>query len=177
MLEKTEVIKIEDKHGGGPKTEEGKAAVRLNALKHGLLSKEVLLASEDKDVFNEFRDSLIAETQPQGEIEALLVERMVSSLWRLKRAIKIETSSMQVAYEISSRKLAEDWKGEPATWVMLWTREYGQNSAWPNLSRYETTLERQFYKALHELIRLQAARRGEQPPVPVAVDVNIDRGD
>jgi hypothetical protein len=27
----------------GPKTPEGKAAVRLNALRHGLLSKEILL--------------------------------------------------------------------------------------------------------------------------------------
>ncbi len=30
----------------GPKTPEGKAAVRLNAAKHGLLSKETLLPGE-----------------------------------------------------------------------------------------------------------------------------------
>jgi len=33
----------------GPKTPEGKAAVRLNALKHGLLSREVLLPGEDEE--------------------------------------------------------------------------------------------------------------------------------
>jgi hypothetical protein len=32
----------------GPKTPEGKAAVRLNAMKHGLLSKDVLLPGEDE---------------------------------------------------------------------------------------------------------------------------------
>ena len=33
---------------GGVKTEEGKAVSKYNALKHGLLSKEVLLKSEDE---------------------------------------------------------------------------------------------------------------------------------
>jgi len=39
--------------------------------------------------------------------------------------------------------------------------------------RYETTIERQFYKALHELIRLQSARKGNNPPAPIAIDVDI----
>ena len=33
---------------GGVKTEEGKAISKYNALKHGLLSKEVLLDGEDE---------------------------------------------------------------------------------------------------------------------------------
>jgi hypothetical protein len=42
------------------------------------------------------------------------------------------------------------------------------------LSGCETTLERGLYKALHELQRLQAARRvdGNAPP-PVSIDVDI----
>jgi hypothetical protein len=42
------------------------------------------------------------------------------------------------------------------------------------LSRYETTIERSLYKALHELQRLQVARRadGDAPP-PVAIDVDV----
>jgi hypothetical protein len=36
----------------GPKTPEGKAAVRLNALKHGLLSQEILLPGEDEEALN-----------------------------------------------------------------------------------------------------------------------------
>jgi len=33
----------------GPRTPEGKAAVRQNALRHGLLSKETLLPGEDQE--------------------------------------------------------------------------------------------------------------------------------
>ena len=37
----------------GPKTPEGKAAVRLNALKHGLLANDVLLPGEDESALEE----------------------------------------------------------------------------------------------------------------------------
>lgn len=43
--------------------------------------------------------------------------------------------------------------------------------------RYETAIERQLYRALHELIRLQGARLGQKPPAPIAVDVNIGDAD
>ncbi len=39
--------------------------------------------------------------------------------------------------------------------------------------RYETSLERQFYRALHELIRIQNARNGGNPAIPLAFDVNV----
>jgi hypothetical protein len=41
------------------------------------------------------------------------------------------------------------------------------------LSRYEVTLERSLYRALHELQRLQAAREGRAVPLPAAVDVDV----
>ena len=45
------------------------------------------------------------------------------------------------------------------------------------LSRYEVTLERSLYKALHELQRLQAARDGQAVPLPVVVDVDVSVSD
>jgi hypothetical protein len=45
------------------------------------------------------------------------------------------------------------------------------------LSRYEAGIERALYKAHHELLRLQAQRRGEGGMVPHAVDVHVDGSD
>jgi hypothetical protein len=45
------------------------------------------------------------------------------------------------------------------------------------LSRYEATIERSLYKALHELQRLQAARQGNTVPPPEAVDVDVSIAD
>jgi hypothetical protein len=43
------------------------------------------------------------------------------------------------------------------------------------IGRYETSLERSLYRALHELERIRAARLGQPVPAPVAVDVTLSR--
>ncbi len=75
----------------GPKTPEGKDAVRRNALKHGLLSQEVLLPGEDEAAFKELGESLRDELQPVGELENMLVEQIIAASWRLRRLRRVET--------------------------------------------------------------------------------------
>jgi hypothetical protein len=55
----------------GPRTPEGKDAVRLNALRHGILSREILLPGEDEDALRELGERLRNELQPVGELENL----------------------------------------------------------------------------------------------------------
>jgi hypothetical protein len=74
----------------GPKTPQGKAAVRHNATKHGLLSQEVLLPEEDAAALEELGERLRAELQPVGELEGMLVDRIVSAYWRLSRLGRVE---------------------------------------------------------------------------------------
>ena len=74
----------------GPKTPEGKAAVRQNALKHGLLSQDILLPGEDKAAFEELNETLRAELEPVGELENQLVDRIVATFWRLRRLERVE---------------------------------------------------------------------------------------
>src|SRR5215217_2320315 len=74
----------------GPKTPEGKATARLNATKHGLLSQEVLLPGEDEEALKELAKRLRAELQPVGEMESLLVERIIDAVWRLRRLSRVE---------------------------------------------------------------------------------------
>ena len=88
----------------GPKTPEGKAAVRLNALKHGLLSQEILLPGEDEEALRELGEHLREELQPVGELENLLVDRIIASYWRLRRLGRVEAGIF--AWE-RSEELAE----------------------------------------------------------------------
>ena len=74
----------------GPKTPEGKDAVRLNALRHGLRSEEILLPGEDQEALRELDEHLRDELQPVGELENLLVDRIVASYWRLRRLGRVE---------------------------------------------------------------------------------------
>src|SRR5215216_5686949 len=74
----------------GPRTPEGKAAVRLNALRHGLRSEEILLPGEDEQALRELDEYLRAELQPVGELENLLIGRVVAAYWRLRRLGRVE---------------------------------------------------------------------------------------
>jgi hypothetical protein len=152
----------------GPKSPEGKAAVRLNAIKHGLLSREVLLPGEDEDALRVLAESLRAELQPVGEFEYLLVDRITSLLWRLRRLGRVEAG-------IFVCELYEHVRDpDTSTLGLAFIRDANSANAFSKLSRYETTMERGLYKALHELQRLQAARAaGGSVPPPVAVDVDF----
>src|SRR5262252_5485625 len=76
----------------GPKTPEGKAAVRLNAIRHGLLARDAVLPGEDADAFEDLWNQVRAELSPMGPIEELLVERVVNTMWRLRRLGRAETA-------------------------------------------------------------------------------------
>lgn len=149
---------------------------RLNALKHGLLSKEVLMAGEEKKVLEQLGRKLRLELTPQGELETVLVDRIISSMWRLKRAVRVETGYLQAEYEECK---ASDWgigeRNDSKTWSLVAMRQLGNSTTWLNLIRYESAIERQIYRALHELMRIQAARTGEKPVAPIALDVDMTK--
>jgi len=49
--------------------------------------------------------------------------------------------------------------------------------AFTTLSRYEAAIHRGYYRAFHELQRLQHARLGGHVPPPLALDVTVSRQD
>ena len=74
----------------GPQTRPGKAASKLNAIKHGLRAAEVVVRGEDPAEFSRALENLIDEFQPQGPLEQQLVERVATCTWRLQRLYRIE---------------------------------------------------------------------------------------
>ncbi len=74
----------------GPKSEAGRMAVRLNATRHGLLSRAPIMAGEDADEYTALCAKLADELQPRGIIEEQLTARIAGALWRLRRAAHIE---------------------------------------------------------------------------------------
>jgi hypothetical protein len=146
------------KRSTGPKTPEGKAVARLNAMKHGIFSEMTVVDFEDEDDLEVFGRRMRAELAPVGELELALADRLVSLAWRIRRLTGIEGELLE----------AGNSDRQPGCAFGGYTGEKLQR-----LNRYETTLDRQLYRTLHELQRLQAARRGETVPVPEAVDVTV----
>jgi hypothetical protein len=79
---------------GGVKSEEGKAIVKYNALKHGLLAKEAVITAgdgaENEEEFSVLLQDLKTQLAPVGSLEDMLVEKIAVAYWRLRRAYRYE---------------------------------------------------------------------------------------
>ena len=78
----------------GPKSPEGKARSRFNALKHGLKAKTLVLPGEDAEEYRGRLEAWIADLQPQNDVEQTLVERAVTLTWQLERAARAEAARL-----------------------------------------------------------------------------------
>lgn len=156
-------------HSTGPRTENGKARVASNALKHGLTGKQVVLPGEDAAEFDSFRSDLIADLAPQGALEEILAERIVADAWRLRRVPQLEAALHSRGCQMGAEEGLNLTDSVIATGSL---RMYAET--FTNLWRYEIALSRSFSRTLHELQRLQAIRAGERVPAPAAVDVDVN---
>ena len=89
------------------------------------------------------------DLEPVGWLEEILVEKMAYEYWRLGEAARIE------AVELSEDRLFKV-------------------TSIDRLSRYQTTSNRQYFQAMHELERLQRLRKGENVPAPLTLEVSHD---
>lgn len=78
----------------GPKTEVGKARSSENAIRHGVLSRKLLLPDESAADYQELLSALLGELSPIGVVEQLLVERIAVSIWRQRRMVGAETAAV-----------------------------------------------------------------------------------
>jgi len=126
----------------GPKTPEGKAAISMNALRHGLRARTVVLPGENREEFNQLCDDLQVEWNPQSRTEHFYLEQMAVSQWKLTRM------------EVGEAAIFED-AAASTTKIPLLDR----------LWQAECRLERSYARAQRELERLQNSRRPPaQPP-------------
>src|SRR5215467_10618233 len=81
----------------GPRSETGKAVSRLNATKHGLLSREVTRGDyqEDGEEYARLLDELTEQFQPEGIAEALEVQKIALAYWRKARAVRCEHGAIR----------------------------------------------------------------------------------
>ena len=79
---------------GGPKTPAGKRRSSLNALRSGLYADAVLVKGEDRDEYLRFARAVVAGLDVQTALEMAMAERVVSALWRSRRARRYEQAHL-----------------------------------------------------------------------------------
>ena len=124
-----------------------------------IFSSEILIEGESVSELDDLRNRIVKELIPSSEIESIIVDRIISSLWRLKRCLKIESqiiefeSSCIQEYEQGFFRTRKRTNKELSQLKALKITE-GKNKL-EELSKYETILERQIYKALSVLDKLR----------------------
>ena len=93
-LQRLEANRKNAQKSTGPRTAKGKAIVGMNAVKWGIFTKRVVVHGlqirERSKEFEELRERLREELAPVGAVEEMLVDRVVTAHWRLRRAMTAE---------------------------------------------------------------------------------------
>jgi hypothetical protein len=118
-------------------------------IRHGALSRSILLDNESHPRFVELLDSLLDEYKPATPGERDLVETMAVSRWRLRRLWTIEAAG----FNHETRILLDSGNQDDApTRAMLAMRQMCNDGRYLELvNRYETSLDREYHRAAHRL--------------------------
>jgi hypothetical protein len=101
----------------GPKTVRGKRTVARNAIKHGLLAREVVITAGDGKESSEEFDALVGQLweyyEPVGVVEELLVKTIANGWWRKARVLRAENGEIRKRLDTLAmdRKLRNSDKG------------------------------------------------------------------
>src|SRR5216684_2187795 len=139
----------------GPRTPEGRAAVRLNGVKHGLTAETIVLKGESEADFTALFDSLEAEHDPASPTEEALVVQLAMATWRLRRLYHVEGGfyTFKMKDTVDNRKELKLNDAERMGYMAYLSTETRSM-----FNRQEARMERSFYRALHELQRLRKER-------------------
>jgi len=140
----------------GPRTAQGKAASSRNALKHGLLSRQPLLADEDPAEYDALAVALFVQLSPAPGVEELIVHDVAGLVWRLRRLQRVETALYAVG---SSAPVLEALRRSGETDAAVGVAFSTQAATFAVLSRYETAMVGRLRRALADLEHLQEARQ------------------
>jgi hypothetical protein len=141
----------------GPRTPEGKARSAQNSRTHGLFSREVVVAEEDRAIFDEFVTAYEQDLQPEGALELTLFHQIVHAAWNLRRVHILEAALFDGA---------TDPLAEPACDAKL-----------DRLARYAKRFESSLHRGIRELRTLQTNRSQRASIMPSVRETIPPRAD
>lgn len=84
------------KKSTGATSDEGKAVIATNALKHGLFAQRLILSDENMDEYAQLIHGLVISLSPVGTLEQLLVEKIAVATWKQLRLTRAESATIEL---------------------------------------------------------------------------------
>jgi hypothetical protein len=150
----------------GTKTPEGKSRSALNAVKHGLGAKRIVLANENFAEFERLMDMFMTRFQPVDGVEYELIADVVVAKWRHRRACGIEAAAVDLQLEKDRAQQDRDYieLSEDIRCALAYQaveRDTGFISA---MNRHGARIYREFHNGMKLLVQMQANRPAPAPP-------------
>ena len=92
----------------GPRTLNGKRKSRRNAVRHGLTAETVIDVIEEAADYEALAAAINVDFRPATNFELELIARLISLLWRLRRATAIESGLLALEVLVSRRSVPKD---------------------------------------------------------------------
>jgi hypothetical protein len=142
----------------GPRTIAGKKRSSINATRHGLSGRIVVLPTEDMSLYMQHSKRLVDSLHPATPVEEELAQTVADGYWRMKRFRTVEEGMFAWGnYEEAGEFDAENENIHSAFTAAKAFRANSQ--AFVNLSIYEQRIQRGIEKASKQLEELQEQRK------------------
>jgi hypothetical protein len=123
---------------------------KYNSIKHGILSKSVVLKEGESRIFNKIAKQLIRDLNPQNTLEIVLAEQVVVQYWRLKRFLNFENDLVQFAGK-PHHSFEKDME-----FVEIFSDYIERHASLELISRYNATVLKSFYRSINEYKALKS---------------------
>jgi hypothetical protein len=144
----------------GPRTEDGKAASRNNALKHGIDAHASVLPGEDPDELEALAEYYRERFRPCSAEQDHLVNTMIRADWNGRRYARIQA-------ELTVRLLGEMDPADQSL-AALFMPDNPAARALNRVIRYAEAAERTWFRALNEMSRIQLRDAQMSPALTIA---------
>jgi hypothetical protein len=142
----------------GPRTDAGKRRSALNATRHGLSGRIVVLPTEDMSLNLSFSKQIVESLNPETAIECELAQTIADGYWRMKRVRTVEEGMFGWGNFEEAGNF--DASNENLHTAFTSANVFRENSqAFVNLSIYEVRIQRGIDKSMKQLRDTQAERK------------------
>jgi hypothetical protein len=130
----------------------------MNAIRHGLTARVVVLPTEDLAAYQAFSQEIVDSLSAQTPVERQFAQTIADNQWRINRIRSIEDGMLGIGRYEDAEEL--DIPDPDVRQAMTTARAFRDHSkAFVNLSIYEQRLHRTIKEAFRQLKELQTERR------------------
>jgi hypothetical protein len=157
-LTKSESARINGAKSHGPTTPRGLAYSSVNATRHGLTAKTLILRNEDPTQFLEMLNAYFDLLQPANTMEVDIISDIVAARWRLRRMWRYQTAILDLEMDTQAPEFDKRFEesDEDTRGAVAFSAIADKSKGYATAFRADVHLTRTYRKAVEELRRLRS---------------------